>query len=199
LETPDEYKHQTSSTPFRLHRLYTTALIVLALLLTISQIATQYRLYSLQKRVRVIRYVSLQRHQSQQLVSRTLQLMQTTQPAQFQAIRRELKQSFALFELSYEQSQEGYLFENSFRVSNSDAVNRLYADLKPYYDSLSRSTRTLISFQSPAEMQSAVATLASGKLLRSQGPFLQKMDGVVRQYKRETGFNGWNSLFIQPH
>jgi signal transduction histidine kinase len=185
LETSDEYKHQTGSTPFRLHRLYTTALIVLALLLTISQIATQYRLYSIQKRVQVIRYASLQRHQSQQLVSKTLQLGQTTQPAQFQTIRSELKQLFTLFESTYEQSQEGYLFENSFRVSNSSAVNRLYADVKPYYDTLSRSTRTLISFQSPAQFQSPVGALALRQFLRTQGPFLQKVDGVVQQYNSE--------------
>lgn len=185
LETSDEYKHQTGSTPFRLHRLYTTALIVLALLLTISQIATQYRLYSIQKRVRVIRYASLQRHQSQQLVSKTLQLRQTTQPVAFRAIRNELKQLFSLLESSYEQSQEGYLFENSFRVANSDAVNLLYTGVKPYYDTLSRSTRTLISFQSPAQFQSPVATLALEQLLRVQVPFLEKMDGVVRQHNSE--------------
>lgn len=168
-----------------MHRLYTIALVVLALLLTIGQITTQFRLHTIQKTVQVIRYASLQRHQSQQILSKTLQLREATLPADFQGHRRDLKQLFGSFEASYQQSREGRSLDRRVQIINSDRINQLYAEVSPFYDTLSRSTRTIISFQNPTAARSEVANLAFRQLVNSQKPFLQKIDLVVRQYNTE--------------
>lgn len=185
METPYEYKHQTNTTPFRLHRLYTTALVGLAILLTAGQGVTQWQLNRIQKKIQIIRYASLQRHQSQQLLSKTLQLRNSTLEPDFLVYRTELKQIFAGFESSYQQSSQGRIFYNDIRIPNSELINRLYADIKPYYDSLSRSTRTISSFQTSSEVHSTVGNLAFRQLLSSQKPFLKKTDIIVREYNTE--------------
>jgi len=185
LETSDEYKHQTNTTPFRLHRLYTTALVGLAILLTAGQGVTQWRLSIIQKKIQVIRYASLQRHQSQQLLSKTLQLRNSASNAELLAYRAELKQLFAGFESSYQQSSHGRVFDKNIHVANSNQINQLYADVKPYCDTLSRSIRTISSFRTSYEARSAVGNLAFQQLLNSQKPFLEKTDIIVRQYNAE--------------
>ena len=185
LETSDEYKHQTKPTPFRLHRLYMIALVILTLLLTIGQVVTQWRLNTIQKKIQVLRYASLQRHQSQQLLSKTLQLRNTITDSEFVGYRTELKRIFRNFETSHQQSNEGQIYDQAVWATNSEQLNQLYKNVKPYYDTLSQSARTLGSFQTSDQTRTTVGNLVFRQLLSSQKPFLEKMDLVVRQYNSE--------------
>lgn len=185
METPDDFKHQTNTTPFRLHRLYTTALVGLAILLTAGQGVTQWRLGIIQKKIQLIQCASLQRYQSQQLLTKTLQLRNSPSDADVLVHRAELEQLVAGFESSYQQSSQGRIFHNDIQVPNSNIINRLYADIKPYYDTLSRSIRTIGSFRTITALNSPVGNAAFRQLLSSQNLFLKKTDVIVRQYSIE--------------
>lgn len=154
-------------------------------MLTAGQVVTQWRLNTIQKKIQVIRYVSLQRHQSGQILSKTLQLRNALIERDFTAGQKELKILFNNFERSHQLSNEAAIYNKAVWMPNSVQLNRLYADVSPYYDTLSRSARTLSSFRLPNEVHSVVGDLAFRQLLSSQPLFLAKMDLVVRQYNAE--------------
>lgn len=160
-------------------------MVILALLLTLGQVASQYRLNTIQKMVQVIRLASLQRHQSGQILSKALQLRQATQLADFQASHNELKRLFTQFEASHTQSRVGRVSETDIRVTNRSEVERLYANVLPFYATLSRSTRTILSFKTPVEVRASVGNLAFKQLVSSQKSFLEKLDQVVQQYNAD--------------
>ncbi len=165
-----------------MHRLYTTALVILAVLLTAGQVVTQWRLGTIQKKIQVIRYASLQRHQSQQILSKTLQMRNLVSNTDFQTHQNDFKQIVREFENSHQQSNEGQLANLE---TNSEQLNLLFADVNPYYDTLSRSARTISSFRMFEDLNTTVGELAFRQLLRCEKPFLEKMDLVVRQYNVE--------------
>ncbi|KAB7731034.1 histidine kinase [Rudanella paleaurantiibacter] len=168
-----------------MHSLYTTALVALTILLTAGQILTQYRLNNLQKNIQFIRYASLQRHQSQQLISKALQLRDASQLNDFRTHHRELKQIFDGLESSYSQSSSGRINEWDITIENSPKVRAMFDGLRPIYTQLARSTRTILSFQTPEAVQSPIADLAMQQLLQNQNPFLGQVDAIVRQYNAE--------------
>lgn len=146
---------------------------------------TQWQLTTIQKKIQIIRIASLLRHQSQQILNKSLQLRNLTADTDFLRYISELKQIFALFEANYQQSTKGQVYNQNIRIENSVHLNQLYADVKPYYEALSRSARTISSFRNLSEVRSDIGTLALKQMLSSERPFLEKMDLVVRQYNSE--------------
>ena len=127
--------------PVRFARLYTILLVVLTLLLTVGQGLTQWRLGAVQDEIWIIRYASMQRHQSQQIVKQALQLADVNEQDRFAATVAELRQVFHTFERYHLQSREGRVYEHNVAIPNSDTIQRLYDGIRSEFNAFQRSAR----------------------------------------------------------
>jgi hypothetical protein len=89
----------------RFTRLYLTLLIILALLLTLGQLLTQWWLRAVQAKLMIICHAALQRHQSQQLVKQALQITDAGEQDNFAQNVDELRWLFPVFEWYHLQSR----------------------------------------------------------------------------------------------
>ena len=175
----------TAAIPARFTRLYTTMLIVMALLLTVGQALTQWRMRALQDELWIIRYTALQRHQSQQIVKQTLQLTDGKDLPDFDRNVRELRQVFNKFERYHLESRAGRVKDHAVYTPNSDTVQQLYAGIRPEFNAYQRSVRQLMTIQTPADVSRPDVQAAVVLLLANEKPFLEKIDGIVREYTAE--------------
>lgn len=174
-----------SAIPVRFTRLYVTLLVILTLLLTVGQGLTQWRLRAVQDELWIIRYAALQRHQSQQIVKQALQLTDAHKPAQFAATVAELRQVFPVFEQYHLQGREGRVDEHNVAIPNSDTVQRLYAGVYPEFHAIQQSARRLMTLRQPQDVTRPDVQASLKLLLANEKPFLDKIDGIVREYTGE--------------
>ena len=174
-----------SAIPIRFTRLYMTLLIILALLLTVGQGLTQWRLRAVQNELWIIRYAALQRHQSQQIVKQALQLIDVNEQATFAATVSELRQVFSAFERYHLQGREGRVYERNVAVPNSDTIQRLYADIRPEFEAYQQSAQHLMTLRTPQDVGRPDVQASLKILLANEKPFLEKIDKIVREYTGE--------------
>ena len=125
--------NEASVIPVRFTRLYLTLLITLAILLTLGQLLTQWRLRAVQEELLIIRHAALQRHQSQQLVKQSLQITDAGEQSNFAQNVAELRRLFPVFERYHLQSRAGVIDELGVSVANSDTVQQLYRGISPEF------------------------------------------------------------------
>lgn len=184
-DTLHDNKKDGPAIPVRFTRLYTTLLIVLTLLLTVGQGLTQWRLRAVQDELWIIRYAALQRHQSQQIVKQALQLTDASEQDRFAATVAELRQVFPTFERYHLQGREGRVDEHDVAIPNSDTVQRLYAGIRPEFEAFQQSARRLMMLRQPQDVNQPDVQGNLELLLVNEKPFLDKMDGIVREYTGE--------------
>ncbi len=176
---------QSRVIPLRFTRLFVSLLVVLTLLLTVSQALTQWRLSAAQDELWVIRYAALQRHQSQQIVLQALQVANSSTPPELRTNVAELRQVFVPFERYHLQGREGRVSERDVAIPNSDTIQRLYAAIRPEFTAFQRSARQLMRLQRPADLALPATQTSLQRILANENPFLEEMDGIVRQYTTE--------------
>ena len=162
-----------------------TLLIVLAILLTVGQGLTQWRLRAVQDELWIIRYTALQRHQSQQMVKQALQLADANEQATFQENVAELRQVFPVFERYHVQGREGRAGNPQVSIVNSDTVQRLYAGIRPQFEAFRRSAHRLMRLRHFSEIEQPDVQASIRLMLANEKPFLEKIDGIVREYTGE--------------
>lgn len=173
--------------PFRFTRLYLTMLIVLTVLLTVGQLLTQWWIDTVQDEIWVIRYAALQRHQSQQLVKQALQVIDPNERDKFNQNIIELRQVFRIFERYHLQSRAGRVWVDGRVVlrPNSDTVQRLYDGIRPEFTAFQWSVSRLMTLQSPEDINRPDVQASLKLLLVNEKPFLEEIDGIVREYNGE--------------
>jgi len=176
--------------PIRLTRLYTATLLGLALLLTIAEVITQWQIDKFQDELWVIRYTATQRHQSQQIAKKAIQLADTPDSVAFRAIQRELATYFKTIEQSHIDGRNGLVRDSIGQLSarvveNSNEVKQRYENVKPHFEALQTSIRQLLRLKNPGDMRTLTARASLGLLLANETPFLEKIDLVVKQYTSE--------------
>jgi len=171
--------------PFRFTRLYVTLFLILGILLTGSQILTQWRLSSVQDELWIIRYTALQRHQSQQIVKQALQVMDVKERDNFYLNRDELRQIFKTFERYHLQSRSGQVKGHNVNIPNSPTVQRLYNEITPEFDAFRRSVGHLVLLKNPEEINNSDAQASLELLLANEKPFLEEIDAIVRNLTSE--------------
>jgi len=175
----------TASIPARFTRLYTTTLILVALLLTVAQGLTQWRMRPLQDELWLIRYTALQRHQSQQIVKQTLQLTDGKNFPDFSRNIKDLRQVFSKFERYHLEGRAGRVTDYAVYIPNSDTIQRMYVGILPEFRAYQRSVQQLMTIRTPADVMRPDIQEAVVLLLANEKPFLEKIDGIVREYTAE--------------
>ncbi|AKD54631.1 sensor histidine kinase [Spirosoma radiotolerans] len=185
---PDTLNDNTkdgSVIPVRFTRLYMTLLIILAVLLTVGQGLTQWRLRAVQDELWIIRYSALQRHQSQQIVKQVLQLADASEQDHFSENVAALRQVFPVFERYHLQSRQGKVDNPKVYIVNSDTVQRLYDAIRPQFDAFRQSAHRLMRLQRFDEIKTPEVQASIKLMLANEKPFLEEMDGIVREYTTE--------------
>ncbi|GAB3639768.1 sensor histidine kinase [Spirosoma arcticum] len=178
-------KKEGPAIPVRFTRLYTTLLLVLTVLLTVGQGLTQWRLRAVQDELWIIRYAALQRHQSQQIVKQALQLTDADEQDQFTTTVAELRQVFPTFERYHLQGREGRVDEHNVAIPNSDTVQRLYTGIRPEFMAFQQGARRLMTLRQSTDISRPDVQASLELLLANEKPFLDKIDGIVREYTGE--------------
>ncbi|MFD2937019.1 sensor histidine kinase [Spirosoma flavum] len=171
--------------PVRFTRLYMTLLIILSVLLTVGQGLTQWRLRAVQDELYVIRYAALQRHQSQQIVKQVLQVTDASEQDSFSENITALRQVFPVFERYHTQGRQGQADNPKVVITNSDTVQRLYEGIRPEFDAFRQSAHRLMRLQRFDEVRQPDVQASVRLMLANEKPFLEKMDGIVREYNGE--------------
>jgi signal transduction histidine kinase len=186
----NEHTDDQPHTPIRLTKLYIATLAGLALLLTVAEVITQWQIDKFQADLGLIRYTAIQRHQSQQIAKKALQLADARELPTFIHTRNELASLFRLLEQSHLNSREGRFMrpadtELTQVTPGSDTVRLLYARVWPHFTALQRSVRQLIKLNNPTDLKTPVARASLSLLLANEQPFLEKIDAVVVRYTNE--------------
>ncbi len=184
-DTLNDNTNEGFAIPVRFTRLYATLLIVLAVLLTVGQGLTQWRLRAFQDELWVIRYAALQRHQSQQIVKQALQLTDVNEQGKFAENVADLRQVFPVFERYHLQTREGRVYDRNVAISNSDTVQRLYEGIRPEFEAFRRGAHRLMLLQRFEDVAQPDVQASLKLLLANEKPFLEKIDGIVREYTGE--------------
>ncbi|MFD2569368.1 sensor histidine kinase [Spirosoma soli] len=184
-DTFDDNTKEGFAIPVRFTRLYVTLLIILAVLLTVGQGLTQWRLRAFQDELWVIRYAALQRHQSQQIVKQALQLTDVNEKANFAQNVAELRYVLPKLERYHLQGREGRVYERNVAVPNSETVQQLYEGIRPEFESFRRGARRLMQMQQFDDVARPDVQAGLKLLLANEKPFLEEIDGIVREYTTE--------------
>ncbi|UFH53642.1 sensor histidine kinase [Spirosoma sp. KNUC1025] len=185
---PDSFNDNikdASVIPVRFTRLYMTMLIILAVLLTIGQGLTQWRLRAVQDEMWIVRYAALQRHQSQQIVKQALQLSDPNEQSKFSENVADLRQVFPVFERYHLLVRQGWADNPKVVITNPDTVNQLYEGIRPEFEAFRQSARRLMRLKRYDEIRQPDVQASLKLLLANEKPFLEEMDGIVREYNGE--------------
>lgn len=178
------------TTPVRLSRLCVATLLGLALLLTGAEVITQWQIDKFQDELSLIRYTAKQRHQSQQIAKKALQLTDERDSLTFIRMRTQLGTLFETLERNHLNSRRGYFSQANETIAdrsipNSEASQRLYERVRPHFEALQTSVRQLLTASGPVQARSASTQASLKLLLANETPFLAKIDAVVVQYNTE--------------
>ena len=179
---PVTVKHAVS---FRFSRLYITTLIALAVLLTVGQVLMQWRIGAAQNEILLVRQVALQRHQSQQIAKKALQLADETEQADFVRNARELRDVLNTFETYYRQARQGQLPERGITVANSAAIKTLFAATLPRFNAFRQGARWFANQETPGQMKTPAAKEALRLVLDNERDLLTQIDAIARAYNAE--------------
>ncbi len=176
--------------PNRLTRLYIATLLGLALLLTVAEVITQWQIDKFQDELWVIRYAATQRHQSQQIAKKAIQLADASDSVSFRAVQRDLRTYFSTLERYHLAGRRGIVWYPTGQqpariVENSQEVLRRYELVRPHFEALQTSVHQLLALNNPRQLTAPAAQSSLRLLLANETPFLEKIDFVVQQYNTE--------------
>lgn len=181
----NDNKKYSQDIPFRFQRLYISTLVLLATLLTIGQLLTQWRINAAQDELWIIRYASQQRHQSQQIINKVIQFTDPEKSGDFKANLSELRSIFVDFERYHLQGRQGIISDRNIYVPNSDSAQRLYEEIRPHFEAFQSGTRSLLMLNETKNVDFQAVNRHVEILLKNEKPFLSIMDAIVRQYTLE--------------
>lgn len=184
-DLPSDNAKDGSVIPVRFTRLYVSLLIILSILLTVGQVLTQWRLRAVEDEIWLVRYTALQRHQSQQIVKQALQLADLNEQANFAENVAELRQVFPVFERYHLLGRQGRADNPKILITNSPTIQGLYKEIWPEFNAFQRSAHRLMRLQKPDEIQHPDLQASLRLLLANEKPFLEEIDGIVREYNGE--------------
>ncbi len=175
-------KHPVS---FRFSRLYITTLVALAVLLTAGQVLMQWRIGAAQNEILLVRQIALQRHQSQQIAKKALQLADETEQADFSRNAGELREILTTFETYHRQTRDGQLPEQGIAITNSASIKKLFAATWPRFNAFRQGARWFAQQQNPAQMETPAAKAALRLVLDNERELLTQIDAIARAYNAE--------------
>ena len=181
---------QHSRSPLRFTRLYSATLVGLAVLLTVTEIITQWQIDKFHDELTLIRHAGIQRRQCQHIVKKAVQLTAITNPVLFRASQREVGQLLNQLEQNHQRGRDGILTDSARQVpllgaaGNQDVQVR-YREVQPLFEAMQTSIRRLLTSQDPAAMTTPAARANLAQMLANETYFLEKIDTIVRQYTTE--------------
>ena len=175
-------KHGVS---FRFGRLYVTTLVALAVLLTAGQVLMQWRIGAAQNEILLVRQIALQRHQSQQIAKKALQLAAETEQPGFSRNALELREILNTFETYHRQTRDGQLPERGITITNSASIEKLFAATLPRFNAFRRGARWFAEQRTPAQMETPAAKVALVLVLDNEKELLTQIDAIARAYNAE--------------
>lgn len=155
----------------QLRRNYRLALISIAVLLLISQLAIQYQIYRQLGDAHVINVAGRQRMLSQRLVKELLAWKQSKNRSEKDFREAEVKATRQLWLDSHQ-----WLAQEQ-KSLNSETVNKLFTELEPHLQSISNASIRLFN-QPDSNIQD--------KIFRHEALYLPLMDQIVKQYEKES-------------
>lgn len=172
------------STFRKLQRRYTIALSAIALSVIISQILIHAYLSDQENDSRIINMAGRQRMLSQKLTKETVLLTQANDQEQQDLLHKQLKNTRTLWKESHESLKN--IQQNLDLPANSSAVNKMFEEIEPYFDSIYIASAKVIELVPiGSKSDSLQLQLESQKIKRNEGDFLQIMDRIVNQYDIE--------------
>lgn len=159
--------------------MYLFALITIAITVLLSQLLIQYNLNRQLNDSRLINISGKQRMLSQKLVKEVLILNLVADTLKINEEISKIKETISLWKFSH------YALENGndslhFPKFKSQVLSKLFAEIKPNFDSIDNATTLLLKNNSVNKNQKIVQTI-----LDNEGLFLSKMNKIVSQYEVE--------------
>jgi signal transduction histidine kinase len=169
----------------RFTRLYVLTFSGLALFIGIGLAVVQWRMCALQNKISTIRYASVQRYQSQQVVKFAMQLMQPADLVALARTRARLRTKLAELAHYHRQGRSGQVIEYNAQISHSDTIRQLYRAIEPDFMALQTGGQALLATQKPISPADTAAIAGLNRLLAHEDPFLEQMEGIVQQHTVE--------------
>jgi two-component system, NarL family, sensor histidine kinase DegS len=167
-------------------RLYILALIAVAFLSVLGQVAIQWTLNKQMSDSWIINYAGRQRFKSQQIVKEVLLLTSPSTVVDKQARLHDLKELVKYWEKYHYEIRNGNLKDLGITVSNSDSVQNLFQTIDPYFLAILKNSQKVIDLiESGQPLNYFEIQTSAQKILASESMFLENMDKIVFQYDRE--------------
>lgn len=165
----------------KLKRMYLFALITIAITVLLSQLLIQYNINRQLNDSRLINISGKQRMLSQKLAKEVLIL--TTDSSNKVEEISSLRETLSIWKFTHNALEKGNdsLY---FPKEKSIALNKLFSEIKPYFESIVNATTLLIDTDTTLKLENENLKLAQ-TILNNEGQFLSKMNQIVGQYERE--------------
>jgi two-component system sensor histidine kinase DegS len=164
---------------------YILALALVASLTIVGQVLVQRQLRNQTADSYLVNYAGKQRYQSQQIVKDALLMTRSDGLEASRNIAANLQQVLSRWERYHYELKTGQLTDLHAVVHNSKAIQALFAQLDPDFKAISQAARQLLL----SRVNSAGVTDNQQQLriiLNHDISFLERMDGIVRQYEEES-------------
>lgn len=178
----NKIKQSTENLNFKkLKRMYIFALITIAITVLLSQILIQYNLNRQLNDSRLINISGKQRMLSQKLAKEVL-ILTTNSSNKVEKINS-LRQTLSVWKFNHNALEKGN-DSLHFPKEKSVALNKLFLEIKPNFDSIVNATTLLVASQLALKEENKNKQLAQ-TILNNEGEFLSKMNIIVAQYDHE--------------
>lgn len=177
-------KQSTENLNFvKLKQMYLFALITIAITVLLSQLLIQYNLNHQLNDSRLINISGKQRMLSQKLAKEVLILNLVSDSIKKNEEVSKINETVSLWKFTH------YALENgndslNFPKVKSATLSRLFADIKPNFDSISNATELLLKNHIEQVDRDKNQKIAQ-TILDNEGIFLSKMNKIVSQYEAE--------------
>src|SRR5690606_34193851 len=169
----------------RLSRLYIIALSTIALSVIISQVLIRKHLHDQESDSSIINVAGRQRMLSQKLTKEILSMSTETDLEKRIALKDNLKQTLALWELSHNGLQMGN-DRLGLPGTNSNAVSKMFNELNSKFNTIREAAKSIIEKTEnipPLPIDMLANEINTVK--QTEGGFLTIMDDIVNQYDFE--------------
>lgn len=181
------FKEKLEQYNFRgLGKLYIMAITAIVLVLIGSQVFIQQYIYKQQQDATVINIAGRQRMLSQKISKEILQLGSSEFVGSRLTLIKKLTETRKLWMESHERLVKGN-FLKEVGEENSLVIKRMYEKMTPEYQSIVKSTDSLLNILSENPYTPAAELMPYvHAVIEREGQFLSKMDIIVFQYNSET-------------
>ncbi len=171
-----------TATFLRVRKWYLLALATIALTIIVAQILIQQHLNLQLNDSRVINVAGRQRAFSQKLVKEAMMLKNVSgNPAEFQKIRSDLKQTLFVWKTSHNGLQNGN-DSIGLPIEQNSAILELFTDLNPHHEAMVNAAESIMEESGNLNYIPPSYDGELNVLLTNERPFLIKMDAIVNEY-----------------